>query len=624
MTCRYTPLTVAVALLVAGPASAGPNLLVNGSFDGGPAGWSRTPATWPACVEVAPESTGFAGLALDCPVPPVTVGWSQTVAITGGRQYHLAHRVMARALCGSADVTLTFLENGKVMWETGVQEVVGTQPWVSLVWEVLAPPGANAVRVTVGVVHGTTGMAGLDDVELEEATNTGPRELAVDLESDVGRIRHFGQSNRGPVLAVRGGTEDDFGERLRQAGITMLRQHDVHTAFDMHVIFPDPGADPALPSSYDFATTDEAIRQARAAGFEIMFRLGESYGEVKSPRMTPARWAEVVRHVVRHVNGDWAGGLRAGVRYWEIWNEANGPLFWSGTAEAFYELFAEVAKAVKAEDPTARVGGPGMAGHTDETWLVGLLRHCRAVGAPVDFVSWHVYHMGNPLNMARAQRQVRALVDTEGFAGAEVMNTEWNLNGGSSCERVGCASYVTGAYNAAHAAAALVYLQDTDIAMAFRYRTDGAGMFGLFGFSGEPAWARSGLAYALFAHLATTPVRLVATGGDEAGFAVLGGRSTDGRLAHVLVADQGSPAGSYRLRLDRAPARFTWWVEAISDAIPCTSAACSQTVVAAGNQDDLVAGAVEVPITAPAVHLVHVEAAGPVRVPRRHLGGVHH
>ena len=102
---------------------------------------------------------------------------------------------------------------------------------------------------------------------------------------------------------------------------------------------------------------------------------------------------------------------------------------------------------------------------------------------------------------------------------------------------MGCGPYVNGAYNAAHGAAAISYLQDTDIPLAFRYRTDGTGMFGLFGDGTlEPAWSPSGLSFGLMAILYETPRRLAVSGGDDAGFTVLAGSSPDGGSAHVLIA----------------------------------------------------------------------------------------
>lgn len=616
--------TVAACVaLGAAEAVSGVNLLTNPSFDGGTGGWSRYPASWPACVSTLGEGEGWAGMRLSCGVPPVEVGLRQVVPVAGGQAYRVGFRFRAAELSSSGDMTLSFRNPDGVLWQTGVEAFAGSWPWSGVSWVVQAPPAASSLEVRVGVGAGIEGEAGFDDVVLEEAGAAPPLDFTVEVGREVGLLRNLNQTNRGPVLDTRFAGIVDFSDRLAEARVTMIRGHDVHTAYDMRVLFPDPGADPSSPSSYRFATTDQAIRQALAGGFEVFFRLGESYGGPTSPRMSAAAWAEVVRRIVEHVNGDFSGGLRAGVRYWEIWNEANGPLFWSGSDGDFYDLFARAASAVKQADPTARVGGPGMAGHTDERWLRGLLRHARAAGAPVDFVSWHIYHMGSPATLARAQRQIRALVDEEGFAGAEVLLTEWNLNGGQSCEAVACRPFVKGAYNAAHLAAAVSHLQDTDLPLAFRYRTDGTEMFGLFGDGTvEPAWGRTGLAFLLLAKLCETPVRLSAAGGDGAGVTVLAGRDQAGSRLRVLIANQASAASAYRLHLVGAPARFSYTVHEIADRHPCVPGDCNVATVQEGDERDLVNGAIEVALPSPAVHLVSITAAvGTPRPPRRHLPG---
>lgn len=619
---RWATVAACVALGAA-EAAAGGNLLTNPSFDGGTVGWSRYPASWPACVSPLGEGEGWVGMRLSCGVPPVEVGLRQVVPVAGGQVYRVGFRFRAAGLSASGDVRLSFRNAGGVVWQTGVEAFAGNWPWGETSWVVRAPAGATSLEVRVGVKAGIEGEVGFDDVVLEELKAAPPLDVTVEVGREVGVLRNLNQTNCGPVLDTRFAGIVDFSDRLAAARVTMIRGHDMHTAYDMRVLFPDPGADPSSPASYRFATTDQAARQALAGGFEVFFRLGESYGGPRSPRMSAAAWAEVVRRIVEHVNGDFSGGLRAGVRYFEIWNEPNAPLFWSGSDGEFYDLFVRAANAVKQADPTARVGGPGIAGHTDERWLRGLLRHARAAGAPVDFVSWHTYHMGSPATLARAQRQVRALVDQEGFAGAEVLITEWNLNGGGNCETVGCRPFVKGAYNAAHLAAAVSHLQDTDLPLAFRYRTDGTEMFGLFGDgTAEPAWGRTGLAFLLLAKLYETPVRLAAAGGDGAGVTVLAGRDQTGSRLRVLIANQGSPASSYRLHLDGAPARFSYTVHEIADRHPCVPGDCNVAVVREGNEGDLVNGALEVTLPSPAVHLVSITAAaGTPRPLRRHLLG---
>ncbi len=601
--------------MLAAPAAAN-NLILNPSFDSGTSGWSRYPSSWSSCATALGDGQGWAGMRLACNPPPAEARLRQTVPVEGGQFYRVGFRFSASSLSAEGDVILVFRNSQGVVWQTGVEEFAGTAPWSEIRWVVQAPATATQVEVRVGV-SGFEGEARFDDILLEKLDAAPAMEFSVDLRQVVGELRNLNQTNRGPVAETRWGTLVDYSSRLAAAAVTAIRSHDVHTAYDMSVIFPNANADAASPSSYQFASTDQAIAQTLDGGFEVFFRLGESYGGPKTPRMSAAKWANVVRKVVEHVNGSFASGLHAGVRYWEIWNEANGPLFWSGTKEEFYDLFSRAAVAIKAADPAVRVGGPGMAGHTDEAWLRGLLRHARAANAPVDFVSWHLYHMGSPHSFARAQRQIRALVDEEGFPDAEVLLTEWNMTG-AACESTGCRPYVTGAYNAAHLVGAITHLQDTDLPLAFRYRTDGPQAFGLFGDGDvEPAWGRTGLAFLVLRKLYETPVRLAATGGDGAGITVLAGRNPSGSQVRIAVASQASPSNSYRLRLQGAPERFSYTVYEIADRHPCEPGNCALAIVRQGDQRDWRNSTLEISLPAPAVHLVTIDVAGGIGNPRR-------
>ncbi len=81
--------------------------------------------------------------------------------------------------------------------------------------------------------------------------------------------------------------------------------------------------------------------------------------------------------------------------YWETWNEANIG-YWRGTREEFLKLHDVAIAAVRRALPTARVGGPDMAG-SEATFLREFLEHSLRgtnhatgrTGTPLDFVSFH-------------------------------------------------------------------------------------------------------------------------------------------------------------------------------------------------------------------------------------------
>ena len=98
------------------------------------------------------------------------------------------------------------------------------------------------------------------------------------------------------------------------------------------------------------------------------------------------------------------------VRTWlfEVWNEPDLPfVFWNGSRDEYFRLYAESARAIKDVDAQIQVGGPATSGGK---WISSFLRYCRENDVPVDFVTTHQY-AGDPLGGVEDQG------DAEGQAG---------------------------------------------------------------------------------------------------------------------------------------------------------------------------------------------------------------
>jgi xylan 1,4-beta-xylosidase len=111
-----------------------------------------------------------------------------------------------------------------------------------------------------------------------------------------------------------------------------------------------------------------------------------------------ARWAELVFHWVRHCVERY-GQAEVEQWYWEVWNEPN-IFYWRGTAEEYHKLYDFAVDAVKRSLPTARVGGPHVAGPRSPggaKFLRDFLEHCvrgtnhatGKPGSPLDFIAFH-------------------------------------------------------------------------------------------------------------------------------------------------------------------------------------------------------------------------------------------
>jgi xylan 1,4-beta-xylosidase len=169
-----------------------------------------------------------------------------------------------------------------------------------------------------------------------------------------------------------------------------------------HAILCDDVGPYREDGSYDFGRVDAVYDHLLGLGLrpvvELSFmpralaadpdRTVFAYGAIISPPKDWDRWYDLVRALVAHLVDRY--GLDEVRDHWsfEVWNEANLEVFWSGTWEEHLRLYDLAAAAVKSVDPGLRVGGPASAAGG---WMGDFLRE--ATG-PVDFVSTHTY--GSP------------------------------------------------------------------------------------------------------------------------------------------------------------------------------------------------------------------------------------
>lgn len=264
--------------------------------------------------------------------------------------------------------------------------------------------------------------------------DNGPQaDVSVYSESRQGPLKRVHGVNNGPVCY---GSLMDVSEYYVRAGIPLVRLHDTNWPnpgeVDIHTIFRDMSRDADDPASYDFSRTDEYIASVLATGAKIVYRLGESIEHTKikyyvHPPEDMDKWARICVNIIRHYNDGWANGFHYGIRYWEIWNEPDNPdrkCMWSGTPEQYYELYRIAATAIKAHDPTLKVGGQA-ATMVNLPFTEGFIAYCRERELPIDFFTWHTY-ADHPSQIEANARKVRKLLDDAGYGQTESHLNEWN------------------------------------------------------------------------------------------------------------------------------------------------------------------------------------------------------
>ena len=149
---------------------------------------------------------------------------------------------------------------------------------------------------------------------------------------------------------------------------------------------------------YDFTRLDQVYDAVVSVGMVPVVEFGYmprdlaadpsrtvfTYQGIISPPKDWDRWADLIRAFTAHVVDRYGTPGRPFDWSFEVWNEPNLSVFWSGTPAEYWKLYEVTARAVKDVDPALRVGGPATA-------AVGWIDEQRRVDAPVDFLSTHVY-----------------------------------------------------------------------------------------------------------------------------------------------------------------------------------------------------------------------------------------
>jgi xylan 1,4-beta-xylosidase len=155
----------------------------------------------------------------------------------------------------------------------------------------------------------------------------------------------------------------------------------------------------------------------------------------------PEAWRALVDAFVRHLRSRY-GAAEVRKWYFEVWNEPNLAGFWErADQQAYFQLYEDSARAIKAIDPTLRVGGPATAG---AAWVPEFLAFAAKRRLPVDFVATHTYGVDggfldeegqddnrlstNPDAVVGDVRRVREQIAASTFPRLPLFFTEWSAS----------------------------------------------------------------------------------------------------------------------------------------------------------------------------------------------------
>lgn len=225
-------------------------------------------------------------------------------------------------------------------------------------------------------------------------------------------------------------------ERLNLGG-TMQRLATSPPAF-----MPEPG----VISEEDLFASEsrrylgvELVERVRESGMEPVLLLAYNLpwlspdGNVTRPPTDPDAWAEFAAQAVTSLNGEYgSAGYQLNVKYVEIWNEPDTPIYWQGSGPEYHEQFRRAATAIKRAHPDVLVGGPASLNYTGP-WTRAFIRECADV---VDFLIYHSYNEPVDQLTTRIRQMAEFFRSETGNLDAQVMITETDNFGLNGAEKV--------------------------------------------------------------------------------------------------------------------------------------------------------------------------------------------
>lgn len=181
--------------------------------------------------------------------------------------------------------------------------------------------------------------------------------------------------------------------------------------------------------SFDFTFFDEKLADAKSADLNVIATL---LYDVPWIHENPSRKRQIDREDfpawVTYVE---ASAQRYGdeVDAFEVWNEPNHPIFWTGSDELFFDLTKITVKTLKRIAPNTPISVGTLLYHPiflGKSWLKKFLASGAAEN--VDALSIHFYGT-SPVLAAKRLVEARRILDAYGFEG-EIWVTEFGLTTG--------------------------------------------------------------------------------------------------------------------------------------------------------------------------------------------------
>ena len=280
--------------------------------------------------------------------------------------------------------------------------------------------------------------------------------LSVDIAKPIGPLNKFWQEGVGSChiyMTINSAQHLDFKDHYalaaRELGMKRIRAHGI---LDEDVgIYKEANGQAVydwknMDAIYDYIVSIgmsplvelSFMPAALATGNKTFGWYNNSPGNITPPK-DYAKWQELCYQIAKHVSERY-GAAKVADWYWEVWNEPDLGIFWTGSKEDYFRLYDHAVEGLTRAIPGAKVGGPSIA-ISEGTWMDDFIEHCMnknyanpAKGkVKVDFVSWHTYpgQSGQASIVGAHTRTAQRIAAKEAkYPGLKLKNflTEWNTS----------------------------------------------------------------------------------------------------------------------------------------------------------------------------------------------------
>ena len=273
------------------------------------------------------------------------------------------------------------------------------------------------------------------------------RSIDVRLSAERGKFDRFANFCVGAGRAhevLRAGFVRQMETVIAECGFRYLRFHGLFCD-DMAVVSRREGK-----LVYNWQYIDEIFDEMLAQGIRPFVELSFTPKAMASGEKTVFWWKGNITPPRDY--GEYYDFIRAAAEHWqarygrkeleswffEVWNEPDLGIFFTGTMDEYFKIYDTAARAIKDVCESFRVGGPATSEHH---WIDEFIAHCVENKVPVDFLATHTYgvegaidEFGRDLHVLLEDKDyiptsvaaTREKIEKTALAGIPLYYTEWS------------------------------------------------------------------------------------------------------------------------------------------------------------------------------------------------------